>query len=69
MGLDRPGEDGIQIWEGLLTVHLIERLILDVLDSRGQHKPQQVPRRHDDFSIAMRVGVTDGGIEFGVVLQ
>lgn len=63
------GQDGIQIRKGLLAVHLIERLILDVFDPWSQIKPQQSCRRHDDFGIAMGVGITDGGIEFGIVLQ
>lgn len=40
---DRAGEYGIQIREGLLAVHLIECLILDVFDSWSQIKTQQGP--------------------------
>jgi len=53
----------------LLTVHLIEGLILDVLDSWRQLISQQCRRCHDHFGVTVRVGVANGGIEFCIVLH
>ena len=36
---DGTGQDGIQVRERLLAVHLVERLIFDVFNPRGQIKP------------------------------
>jgi len=68
-GFHGAGQDRVQMRIVLLAIHLVQGLIFDVFEARRELRAQQRRCRHHHFGVAVRIGVTDPGIELGVVFH